>query len=453
MVNLSLLSAELALEISKYLDYADQVNLSSTCRQLRQQLLRDVFGELHVSDRPEHCERVLALAREYGCYTKKLYFRARVDIYDDDYAGAKPFARPVLPKAAAMLISGAPEDGPEDGGGGADSDSDSGQRGGRRRGPLLPQLRSLTLDLRPYGRSRERPGVNGRSRTDRWTPAPTAERVGQLEQRHEWRALFTEVWAAASANRALTELTIDGYRPARRLAQATPEYRAFLGRLESLNIVITVETARSRGWDLKHAPSFQAIVCSSLNNRLFRHAGALRRLRIESREWVFLSVAVDRYPNLAKLDLATHMPLLEHVELRGFLVTQGLADCLHACRDKLRSIRLTNSIAEWQYYKLGYGNNNSARRVSFINWARRHWAWCLKRLADTGCLCRFDVDYDYPDRRQGRAPFSRADISGGEDSSHDLDPKSVVMRARALRTAEPTRPVFKYSFSRLWLVR
>ncbi|KLU84374.1 hypothetical protein MAPG_03418 [Magnaporthiopsis poae ATCC 64411] len=468
MANLSLMSAEVVLEISQYLDYGAKVNLSSTCRRLRQRLLSDVFGELHLSHRTIHCSRVLTLARKYGCYTKTLYFRARVDIYDD-FHGTAPYIRPALPREAWPLIAGASQVRPRLKGSAPVPDSGP---------PLLPKLRSLTIDIQPDDLPRQRHGVNGMLYTDPWTPVPTAEALRKLERRGGWRRLLTEVWAAASVNPTLKDLTVVGYQPVRLSAMTVPEYGAFLGRLESLNIVITAEVARARGYDINRAPSFQALVCSALDEAFFQHTRSLRRLRIESKEWVFLTVASDRHPQLAKLDLATRLPLLEHVELRGFLISQGLTDCLHACRRKLRSIRLTNCIAEGQYYDFGhtptvYGDDDGATEVSaeddyddndptemtaadyaniaaavsdngdfaaaFINWAR-----CLDQLADTERLCRLDVDFDYPDRRHGGAPFSRADIWGGEDSPYDLDPRSPVMRARALRRAEPTRQVFEY---------
>ncbi|KAL8388912.1 hypothetical protein RB595_009015 [Gaeumannomyces hyphopodioides] len=255
---------------------------------------RGIFRELHLSHRPEHCEHVLALARRYGHHTRKLFYSTRVGVDEDEY-GAKQFTRPVLARAAAALLSGA-----------SDPDGDTADSGR----PLLPNLGSLSIDIRgtyELGMKSVRPSgsrgfrSNGKLCKERWGPHPGAEHVRRFEGRHAWRALLTEVWAAASANRTVRDLTVDKYHPARTSAADTDEYGAFIGRLESLSIVSSAATGRgvqkggrpARVHPPNRAPGFHAYVCASLGDTFFRHARSLRRLRIESEEWACLGTYPD----------------------------------------------------------------------------------------------------------------------------------------------------------------
>lgn len=230
---------ELFFEIIKVLDIGDKINLSSTCRFYRAQLLPEIFKTIRLTNDETSATSARTVVETYGQYTKTIEFICQCE--RDDRATAPS----LLPAACGVL-----------------------------KGHFTPNLQTVKVKF-DFDLDNEDNEVYQDFDFHEY-----ANYTRERELREKWRALMNETWEALVANTLITELILDCFPPKWTSTYRTDAFRQFLNQLESATFNIF-------GFEDYSGIRTNTMIdyCEFLRNLdalFFRHMRGLKHLHIQA---------------------------------------------------------------------------------------------------------------------------------------------------------------------------
>lgn len=201
------------------------------------------------------------------------------------------------------------------------------------------------------------------------------EALLQLEAEDPQRRMLAESWTALAQNNAVRELSVDRFVPIWTSAFHSNDFRALLGRLESLHVTLF---GAKRGYrSINTVPAYVASL-QSLLKVLFLNSGSLKSLSLHASQHAPLG-AHGHYHIPLSLK-ATHLPGLQNLSLRNCFIGFELAHFINAHSNTLETLELHNC-----YSYRGTGDGAGAGGMS--------WATFLSTITrPTMKLRRFVID-------------------------------------------------------------
>ncbi|KAL7788524.1 hypothetical protein V8C43DRAFT_287843 [Trichoderma afarasin] len=233
------LPSELFLEIIKVLDIGGKINLSSTCKLYRAQLLPEIFKTIRLTNDETSATSARTVVETYGQYMKTIEFTCQCDPHE------RATAPSLLPAACQIL-----------------------------KGHFTPNLQTVKVKF-DFDLDNEANMVS-----DDFDYDEDANYTRERELREKWRALMNETWEALVANTLITELILDDFPPKWTSTYRTDAFRQFLNQLESATINIF-------GFEDYAGIRTNAMIdyCDFLRNLdalFFRHMRGLKYLHIQA---------------------------------------------------------------------------------------------------------------------------------------------------------------------------
>lgn len=182
------------------------------------------------------------------------------------------------------------------------------------------------------------------------------EALLQLEAEDLQRRTLAESWTALAQNTAVRELSVDRLVPIWTSAFHSNDFRALLGRLESLHV--TLFGAKKGYRSINTIPAYIASLQSILKV-LFLNSGSLKSLSLHASQQAPLG-AHGHYHIPLSLK-ATHLPGLQHLSLKNCFIGFELAHFVNAHATTLETLELHNC-----YSYRGTGDGVGA---GGMNWA------------------------------------------------------------------------------------
>lgn len=366
--------------IRKSLEHDDLLSLSSTCPSLRASLAPDVFCCVKFTNDVEKVDDVHAIVQKYGQYVRELKFEG-IFPYLDDYGShpgdeeeeAAPEGDPrsiayraerddnfmvkMLPESTHQLLSG------------------------ENTQQWLPILNKITIHFEPDSPDEWQSDlmefyILQRDITDeqfanyRGTFAPAL------------RALMAKTWDAVSSNVRIKSLKIDELLPITLAAWQTPKFRAFLGRLETFDMLL---------WGGHDWHAFSCNTCEAyylfiqdLYQCFFKHFINLTSLRIESSGDDCALRLLCLRPEDQHPSGNDDIPNLRNLELVRCLADERLHEFLAAHNTTLESLLLRSCSADCGY-EYGYDDESGPR-----------WADIFTSLAHPeSTLSRLEISHNF----------------------------------------------------------
>ncbi|KAJ4415148.1 hypothetical protein N0V82_007518 [Gnomoniopsis sp. IMI 355080] len=181
------------------------------------------------------------------------------------------------------------------------------------------------------------------------------EALLQLEAEDPQRRILVDSWTALAQNTAVRELSVDRFVPIWTSAFHSRDFRALLGRLESLHITLF---GAKRGYrSINTIPAYVASLQSILKV-LFLNSGSLNSLSLHASQHAPLG-AHGHYHIPLSLK-ATHLPGLQHLSLKNCFIGFELAHFINAHANTLETLELHNC-----YSYRGTGDSAGAGGMSW----------------------------------------------------------------------------------------
>ncbi|KAL6834452.1 hypothetical protein V8C40DRAFT_88889 [Trichoderma camerunense] len=271
---------ELFFEIIKVLDIGDKINLSSTCRFYRAQLLPEIFKTIRLTNDETSATFARTVVETYGQYTKTIEFICQCE--RDDRATAPS----LLPAACGVL-----------------------------KGHFTPHLQTVKVKF-DFDLDNEDNEVY-----QDFDFHEDANYTRERELWEKWRALMNETWEALVANTLITELILDGFPPKWTSTYRTDAFRQFLNQLESatFNIFGFEDYSGIRTNTMMDYCEF----LRNLDALFFRHMRGLKYLHIQASD----PLGSAEYGGNTFISLALKpgdLPLLQSLTLENCFVCPEL---------------------------------------------------------------------------------------------------------------------------------
>lgn len=248
------------------------------------------------------------------------------------------------------------------------------------------------------------------------------ETLLQLEGDDATRRLLADTWTALAANPAVRELAVDRFAPVWASSFHSARFRAFLGRLDRLDISLFGSKNGHRC--INTVPAYIDSL-QSLLKVLFLHCAAVTSLALHASQHAPLGARGHFHIPLSLK--ATQLPQLRHLSLKNCFIGPELAHFLNAHMHTLESLALLNC----------YSYRGAADDVAGIAWAP-----FLDMVTRPGMkLRRLVIDDDY-------IPLTFADArldAYDPDKAHEPRDVKEVRRAQQ---KNPALRLFLYGFLR-----
>lgn len=318
-------------------EFRDIMNLSVTCKRLRNHLLPRVFATVLFSNDTRVSDSALVAARAHGKYIKKLRFIAYDPPEDNASEDVKAtesakYISAVIPETALELFR-------------ADS-------------MLLPNLDRFVIRfahnfdkiIEVYGQDYERYqfyffdqeiGISVSGRKTVCEPLS--------EDNSNMLCLWANTYQALSTNWTTPTLEIEQWPPHKSSTFDTEEWRAYLGRLERLEISI-LGLDNGVGWATSTCTGYRDDI-GKMKQYFFDYLSSVRTLK-------FTAAEVSKIGNTGNchMDLpfgVDTMPALENVELTNIFMGRQLLEFLKAHSAHLRTVVIDGSAATYDHETRG----------------------------------------------------------------------------------------------------
>lgn len=258
------------------------------------------------------------------------------------------------------------------------------------------------------------------------------ETLLQLEGENPKRRLLADTWSALAANPTVRELSVDRFVPIWASSFHSAHFRAFLGRLERLDVSIFGSKNGHRC--INTVPAYIDSLQSILKV-LFLHCSSVTTLSLHASQNAPLGARGHFHIPLSLK--ATQLPRLAHLSLKNCFIGPELAHFLNAHMHTLESLELLNC---YSYRGADYGNSNGRGAAATTGMA---WAPFLEMITRPGTmkLQRLEIYDDY-------IPLTFEDE---RLDAYDPDKAHEPRDVKAVRRAQKKNPklrLFLYGFLR-----
>lgn len=168
--------------------------------------------------------------------------------------------------------------------------------------------------------------------------------VEKQEQEYQWRCVMSRIWRCLSTNVAVRSLAICALPPGPTSTWFTEDWKAFLGRLETISIDIWGGD-NGVGWNSNTCPGYLHFL-NHLDKYFFNHAKSSRKLSIKADEGSPYG-GVNEYFRHASLALGqmSQLPKLEELCLENCIVDFNLMKFIESHAEVLRELRLIDCMS------------------------------------------------------------------------------------------------------------
>ncbi|PKK47660.1 hypothetical protein CI102_9380 [Trichoderma harzianum] len=294
------LPSELFFEIVKLLDIGGKINLSSTCKFYRAQLLPEIFKTIRLTIDETSATSARTVVETYGQYTKTIEFICQCE--RDDRATAPS----LLPAACEVL-----------------------------KGHFTPNLRTVKVKF-DFDLDNEANEVY-----QDFDFHEDANYTRETELRDKWRALMNETWEALVANTLIIELILDWFPPKWTSTYRTDAFRQFLNQLESatINIFGFEDYSGVRTNTMVEYCQFLA----KLDTLFFRHMRGLKCLHIQASDPLGYAEEATSIPLALK---PGDLPLLQSLTLENCFVCPELISFIQSHAQVLKFLDIDECFCE-----------------------------------------------------------------------------------------------------------
>ncbi|KAM6482212.1 hypothetical protein HDV62DRAFT_397630 [Trichoderma sp. SZMC 28011] len=294
------LPGELFFEIIKLLDISGKINLSSTCKLYRAQLLPEIFKIIRLTNDETSATSARTVVETYGQYTKTIEFTCQCE--RDDRATAPS----LLPAACEVL-----------------------------KGHFTPNLQTVKVKF-DFDLDNEDNEVY-----QDFDFHEDANYTREQELRVKWRALMNETWEALVANTLITELILDWFPPKWTSTYRTDAFRQFLNRLESatINIFGFEDYSGVRTNTMVEYCQF----LTKLDTLFFRHMRGLKYLHIQASDPLGYTAEATSIPLALK---PGDLPLLQSLTLENCFVCPELISFIQSHAQVLKFLDIDECFCE-----------------------------------------------------------------------------------------------------------
>lgn len=253
----------------------------------------------------------------------------------------------------------------------------------------------------------------------------------QLEGENPRRRLLADTWSALAANTAVRELSVDRFVPIWASSFHSPSFRAFLGRLERLDVSIFGSKNGHRC--INTVPAYIDSLQSILKV-LFMHCSSVKTLALHASQNAPLGARGHFHIPLSLK--ATQLPRLEHLSLKNCFIGFELAHFINAHMHTLESLQLLNCYS----YRGVDSSSNGGTAGGGLGMA---WAPFLEMITRPGAmkLRGLEIYDDY-------IPLTFADERlAAYDPAKAHEPRDVKSVRRA-QQKDPKLRLFLYGYLR-----
>lgn len=208
----------------------------------------------------------------------------------------------------------------------------------------------------------------------------------QLEGENPRRRLLADTWSALAANTTVRELSVDRFVPIWASSFHSPKFRAFLGRLERLDVSIFGSKNGHRC--INTVPAYIDSLQSILKV-LFMHCSSVKTLSLHASQNAPLGARGHFHIPLSLK--ATQLPRLQYLSLKNCFIGFELAHFINGHMHTLESLELLNC-----YSYRGADSNNNNNNSNGAGGAGMAWAPFLEMITRPGMkLRRLEIYDDY----------------------------------------------------------
>lgn len=302
--------------IIAYLDDKDVINLSITCKALRQQLAHRVFQTVQFTNEPRIADSALAAAQKYGAHIKLLRFVGYASEEDDngnsndcgDTNSAVWPNRDVLPDSAVILLQASKK--------------------------LLPNLETISINFdHDYGEHDEFGpyGVKMFANTERWAD------VRMREARMVMCRLWVNTYMALTKNEGTPGLVIENWSPRGVVTFKSPQWKEYMRRVKSFDIRIIVDTF---AFDFTNSMEGYVEDFAAMQEFFFHHLDSVETLKV-SMLWSETPFGMHgEYHLPLPIKVEGCMQALENVEFRHVFISREIIDFFKGHKGHLRTVVL-----------------------------------------------------------------------------------------------------------------
>ncbi|KAH6623794.1 hypothetical protein F5144DRAFT_519241 [Chaetomium tenue] len=312
--NIDTLPAEIIDAIVSRLDDDDVMKLSTTCRALRARTAHQVFHTVRFSNDPRIADAALVAVKNHGIHVKVLRFVGFAGEEDDNpdvEPALKPANRDILPPSALILFEA--------------------------NAALLPSLEQFSISFdHDYDYVREFDCPHGPcmfEQPESW------DMVHAREAKLTMCRLWANTYKALAGNKTATGLVIENWSPRGVSTFQTPEWRAYLGRLKTLDIRIT---AARQAWSFTNSMTGYVKDIAKMQGLFFEHLNTVQTLKISIRPEIPFGMHGTHHIPLP-IKPTGRMPALQHLELSNLFISADLAAFILSYKTQLRTVTLHNA--------------------------------------------------------------------------------------------------------------
>ncbi|KAK4460191.1 hypothetical protein QBC42DRAFT_288809 [Cladorrhinum samala] len=303
--------------IIAHLDDKDVINLSITCKALRQQLAHRVFHTVQFTNEPRIADSALAAARNHGAHIRLLRFVGYASEEDDDANSKADYGdttsavwpnRDLLPKSAVMLL--------------------------QANKTLLPNLETIAINFdHDYGEHSEFGpyGVKMFANTESWAD------VRMREARMTMCRLWANTYMALTKNEGTPGLVIENWSPRGVITFKSSQWKEYMGRVKSFDVRVIVDT-----FAFEFTNSMEGYVkdFAAMQEFFFDHLDSAETLKV-SMLWPDTPFGMHgEYHLPLPIKAEGCMQALERVEFRHVFVSREMIEFFKGHKDNLRTVIL-----------------------------------------------------------------------------------------------------------------
>jgi hypothetical protein len=325
-VNMDTLPAEILGVIVSNLEDDDVMRLSTTCRALRARTAHRVFHTVRFSNDPRIADAALVAAKNHGVHIKVLRFVGYAGEEDDkpddgnnEDLGSGEVAAPsfksvnrdILPPSAMILFEASTT--------------------------LLPSLEQFSISFdHDYDYSSEFDCPHG---VCMFQDSESWDMVRAREAKLTMCRLWANTYKALAGNKTVAGLVIENWSPRAVSTFLAPEWRAYLGRLKTLDIRIT---GARQAWSFTNSMEGYVKDIARMQGFFFEHLSAIQTLKVSI--WPEIPFGMHgRHHMPLPLRATGRMPALQHLELENVFISSDLVAFILSYKAHLRTVVLRNA--------------------------------------------------------------------------------------------------------------
>ncbi|KAJ3479126.1 hypothetical protein NLG97_g8403 [Lecanicillium saksenae] len=390
------LPRELFTIILDHIPERDLFRLSATCQAYRNELAPRLFRVIHFSNDAKSANSALRAAKRFGHLTVELMFEYQGG---GDNDCVQLLALPVLLPATQALL----------------------------RGFDLPELKTIQLI---FGTQSNKGAAWKDQLLDLLATTEHPAETTDAEEKHEWRALLNETYAAISENLTISRLILDEFLPINVSALYSRGFRRLLGRLPSAEIRLCTPIRYGGHNEIFSLHGYKSFV-TKLSKVLLDHMQKVELLYLDAACCIPLGGVRPTSTQLALPPKS--LPLLTTLCLANCFLSSTLLEFIGAHTDTLSCVDLQDCAADFSG-----ANGDLEQPLPQETWAN-FFSEILKLQSTV--LVEFTVDYTNSD-------LLELFDSGEPTEFGNLGYEAAQIAAESLASslmADPSRKFFSYA--------